>query len=335
MACFACQEPIVRRFAFVLGILLLPATAAAGELQYDDPLAGCPSREEVQARIDQRAPKARDVELKIQRASRDGGFVGDVVVGSGGDAVHRRLEGKTCDAVVNATVLVLALDRASAEPAATTPEPAPTSEPASAAAPARPERPTTSDRVVQRASVELGVGASVLVRQLDFSTVIGGELFGEVAALPTSWYRPSARLAFQHARSSPTTRLNAAMETYEVSSTLTGAAVDLCPLGIAAVSTRRVDLTFSMCGVFDVASAGHSKKQLWLDAGVVLRALVQIGPKDSVRGFVGVTGGGLQRIGDPFAPSTEPPVEGAIRYLAYPIRSSMWTMAVGGGVVFP
>lgn len=90
--------------------LLIPTTAAAGDLRYEAP-ESCPTRVEVQKRLDERAPKAGAVDLTIRSAGADGGFIGNEVVGADADAVHRQFESQTCEGVVEAALLVAALAR--------------------------------------------------------------------------------------------------------------------------------------------------------------------------------------------------------------------------------
>jgi hypothetical protein len=65
-----------------------PVRAAERALEYLAP-AGCPSREEVSARIAARAPTGRDARIEVRPASR--GFHGDLRLGDGdGDGRRRR-----------------------------------------------------------------------------------------------------------------------------------------------------------------------------------------------------------------------------------------------------
>jgi len=306
----------------------MPGAAAAGELLYRAP-ADCPSREEVQQRVDARAPDARGVELRIEGSAADKTFVGDAVVGSGEDAVHRRLEGQTCEAVVDAMLLVLALDRpAEGAPATTAAEGSPPSHSVTETTSAARENPAAEPDV--RSGVEVGLGATTIVRALDHKNVFGGSIFAEVGApgALAPWYRPTARVGFTGVSG---LRI-LLVETREA--TFWGAAVDVCPLGVAATSTRTVDITLSACGALNLGSRELYASRLWADAGGLGRAVVQIGRKGHFRGFVHVEGGVLQRLGDPLILASEG--EAAESEASWsPRNDTMWTFGLGGGVLFP
>ncbi|MBX3205967.1 MAG: hypothetical protein KF764_12925 [Labilithrix sp.] len=328
-------------FASLLGLSLVPRTAAAGELRYRAP-AACPSREAVQQGIDARAPRARAVELTIETGAADKAFVGEAVVGTGDDTLRRRLEGQTCEAVVDAMLLVLALDRpteladAPAEAPSTTTTSADVTPPRSVVteAPGGRDEVTSSEAVDPRSSIEIALGTSSIARRLDAKTVFGSELFVEIGA-PAAlapWYRPTARAGMQF------------LSEFHLGddepdeARLLAAGVELCPLGVAAVSTRRIDLTFSACGVSNLGSATTYASRAWVDAGAIARANMQIGRKGHFRGFVGVDGGILQRLGDPLLDpdhleNRRPTEATLVLRTAHP--GTMWTLAVSGGVLFP
>lgn len=99
----------MRRFALLGGVavLLCSGTAWATTFEYDAP-AECPARVLVEQRIAERTTLARDTRLRITHAAK--GFVGTAQMGSGEDAVERRIDGSTCQGVLDALVVVLALD---------------------------------------------------------------------------------------------------------------------------------------------------------------------------------------------------------------------------------
>jgi hypothetical protein len=286
--------------------------------------------------MDERVPRARVVDLTIESGGPDKSFVGDAVVGSGDDAVHRRLEGQTCEAIVDAMLLVLALDRptdsAGAAPTTTTgAEVKPARSAPFEASAAERDRAASAPAVDSRSSVEIALGTSAIARQLDFRTVLGSKLFVEVAA-PASlapWYRPSARFGLQHVSefewgddSAPEARL-------------WGAGLDLCPLGVAAVSSRHLDVTFSACGVSNFGSVTVYESRFWIDAGALGRANVQIGRKGHFRGFVGVDGGILRRLDAPPDRPASPSSLWDPLAITVPRNNAMWTFALSGGVLFP
>lgn len=313
---------------FLLGLSLLPNTAAAGELRYRAP-AACPPREDVKQRVDARAPDGRAVDLTIEGSAADKAFVGDAVVGTGDDAVHRRLEGQTCDAVIDAMLLVLALDRSTEgapAPSAADVDVSPTSSGVTETTSAVRDVAASDERPDVRSSVEVALGTSTILRQLDFKTLFGSNVFVEVGA-PASlapWYRPTARAGFAY--------VSEMAKEGTAEAIFWGAGLEVCPLGVAATSTRHVDVTLSACGALNLGSRKLYASRLWADAGGIGRALVQIGRKGRFRGFVHVDGGVLQRLGDPLAMPSED--TGPVA-LTVPRNDTMWTFGLGGGVLFP
>ncbi len=328
---------LVLGLAVGLGLMLAPAAAEAAELRYRAP-AGCPSREDVQGRIDERARTGseRPVDLSIETGGADAPFVGEAVLGNGEDAVRRRLEGQTCESVVNAMVLVLALDRR-AETAGSANDAKASELQLAVAAPTVETSSSERDSTVRppgvdpRSSVEVALGTSSNLRELDAWTVLGSQIFVEVAApgALAPWYRPSARFGLQYMS-------EIEFDDKADEARLWGAGLELCPLGAAAVSTRHLDVTFSACGVSNFGSATYHKSRVWVDAGAVGRANVQIGRKGHFRGFVGLDGGVLQRIGDSLIQPGDVAGSGSgSGALTYPKNDTMWTFALFGGVLFP
>jgi hypothetical protein len=321
----------MRRFAALLWLcLVIPTSAAAGDLRYQ-PAAGCPSTADVQKRFDDRAPNAGAIDLAIRSGGAAGGFVGDAVVGTDADAVHRQIEGRTCEAVVDATVVVASLARSSPGTLKTESAPAVT---ASANAGEREAKPTAPPERA-RSPVEVAVGASATARQFSLTTASGGGLFVEIGApaLWASWYRPSARLGFQYldyARSIATPRPSGYL----------GGTLDLCPLGVAPLSTSYVDVSLAACGTANVGELGG----LWADMGALGRTQVQIGRKAAYRAFVDLSVGylGLLTEGAPSATeqvgvlvASPGGLSMAAAPFSYPERRGMWTAALAGGVLFP
>lgn len=173
-------------------VLAIPTTAAAAELHYEAP-DGCPSQSDVKKRVDERAPNSGPVGVIVRSDELEGGFLANVVVGAGADAVRRELHGRTCESVVDAAVLVAALApevrRAATQPL-----------PPEGRAETNTDAKATAAPEIARSSFELGVGVTATVRQfskaLDTPTGAGGGLFVEASApaLWASWFRPSARL---------------------------------------------------------------------------------------------------------------------------------------------
>jgi len=326
------------RLAAFLAAWLLAAPAEATELRYEA-ASGCPSHDDVQRRLAVRAPRAERARIAIRRESRDR-FVGDLAMGEPDALVERRLEGRSCAAVVDAMILVAALH--TGPPASPAPEPVeppvppspgPDPRPAAASDPA-PGRPidAPAPRPVDRSGIEIAFGVAAITRRLAVWDVYGGAVFGELAAPAwlARWHRPSARVGLHHVRttSSPTFADGAAAVTS------TGATAELCPLGAAPLSTPRVDLVLALCGVLDVASAGGVRSRLWVDGGPVARLSAQVGPKDAVRGFGGVSGGVLGRVGQPLAAGSAEPSPAATAVVSV---DAPWNAMVSleGGVLFP
>src|SRR6476661_8860918 len=102
-----------RLFFFLSALLFFwvsPRRVLAGELGYEAP-ADCPRQDAVAARVARRVAKSRDATLTIRKVG--GRFAAHVSIGAGNDTVERDVEGRTCDAVIDAFVLLMSLDRAS------------------------------------------------------------------------------------------------------------------------------------------------------------------------------------------------------------------------------
>ena len=335
--------------ALSLALLCLwPARAAAGELTYAA-AEGCPARAVFEQRAAERAPNARDARVLIRH--RPSSFVGDVSIGTGDDVVERRVEGRTCEAVLDALVLVLSLDHG-ASPAAGLVEPAPVETsaatvraPRGAADPDVDAAPLAEPKDA-RSAVELAFGQQLQVRKLQRKLVVGPALVAEVGGpglFGYGPYRPSARLDL------------VALSSYEgsggpvhlgngdalVSTTLLGLGLDVCPVGFAVVSTARLELTMSACALMNVGSGGAYEHALWTDAGGLGRVAMQLGRKGHVRGFVELSGGILGRLGSALPVSSvsttrSANVTEAQATFASPLSSGpMWTAGIGGGVVLP
>lgn len=338
------------RFLPAVGLLSVwPAAAAAGEIDYDG-AAGCPTREAVVQRTTARAPHARDARVSIKRTSS--AFVGEVTVGGGEAAVERKVEGRTCDAVVDALVLVLALDRGATDPEPRVDEPgaaAPSSAssdpplgqgPAPAASSGEPRAAVFGPTEPQQAPLEIGVGALGRYRMLDRYDLRGGELFGEVTrvGLP-GWlgYRASGRVSAVALASKTETTVEDPLGPNERETktriSFVGGAVEGCG-GVAPVSTKVVDFALFTCGALNLGSAGADDRVLWLDTGVVQRASLQLGRKQSTRAFVELSGGVLTRLGEalPQLPQTSDGQSVAVRGRA---NGLSLTVAFGAGIVLP
>lgn len=330
----------------VLFLSVWPATAVAGEIDYEA-AAGCPTRETVIQRTAARAPRARDASVSITRTSS--AFVGQVIVGGGEDAVERRVEGRTCDAVVDALVLVLALDRGAADPAPHADEPSiakaplpPSSPPGGLLVSARESgAPIHEAAPPPRATIELGAGLLTRYRKLDRHGLLGGEIFGELTlpglrALP--WYRSSLRLGAvaltAYGESSGIVSVSSdTTKKKDTPTSFLGGTVDAC-FGGAPASTDILDFALLACGAMNVASAGAEREVLWLDAGPIGRATMQLGRKQRTRGFIELSGGALRRLGDALPAPSQTASGGGQSSTPAPADTS-WTIAFGGGFVLP
>jgi hypothetical protein len=319
---------------FLLPISLLPASALAGELAYDAP-EGCPGRRQVEERVTARAPYSRDAHVTIRRTGTT--FVGGVTIGDGDETVERHVEGRTCDAVVDALVLVLSLDRVPARsdradapsdpPETTKNEPTPAA-PAPLRAlllgPVAAEQPHEVVREAKPSTFDIAVGDLAEMRSLGgyvgvagFGSAVFVELAPSIASAP--WYRSSIRLSGRYLQGTdgPTT-------------TFVGTGLDVCPVGTSLLSTQRFDLAVQACGRADAASAARRNDSvLYTDAGGVGHLTAQFGRRRGWRGFAQLDVGAVTRLG----PSIPNQIPKETSDATEP--TLMWMVGMGGGVVFP
>jgi hypothetical protein len=224
-----------------------PLAASAREIEYRAP-AGCPSHEEVTRRLDASSPEGRPARIEVRRVGA--GFAGEVVLGDGTTRVLRTVDARTCIAVVEALVLVIALDR---DPAAPEPASSEAADPAEARAdlePAPAAAPVAAPSVAQRdaparATPSAEVASSSFV--IAFGATFSGTSFAEGSVLPggavffdvasgtglgeIAWLKPSARLSFGRSLPTATSRTGVIPEL-----TLTAASVDVCPLSVGVTT---------------------------------------------------------------------------------------------------
>lgn len=102
----------MKRLLSLLLVLASSRSAFASELTYTADV-GCPSRDEVNRRVtEKKAPRARDAQITVRHGAT--GFNGEVVVGTGESAIERHVQGQSCTAVLDALLLVLALNQSTA-----------------------------------------------------------------------------------------------------------------------------------------------------------------------------------------------------------------------------
>jgi len=293
-----------------------PANAAPREVSpaatgfvYRAP-AECPARSEIEPRIAPDVLRERvSVSLSVTPSAR--GFRGRVEVGSGEGRVARGVEGRTCAAVVEALLLVVALDAAPVEtdPGDDAASPRATADVASPVAsgdPARDEAPAAAGaRSTERLTGPIfGLGMGVFTLTLaDDATVTGGAVAADVAldaplfGLP--FLEPSTRLALGRTlTATPMVYPRVASEPAgeAASMLLTAATLDLCPLGfghgqrLAAALCARGEVGSLEVGVHgdDLSRQGH----LWATLGAAARIRYVAGdPTSHVRPIIELVGG--------------------------------------------
>jgi hypothetical protein len=319
--------PVLRAFALLgsFAAASSPSGAGARELGYRAP-SGCPSRDEVAARIEARAPAGRDARIEV--IAEGSGFRGDVVLGAGERQLTRSVEAQTCAAVVEALALVVALDRDEDPRAPEEPTSAPPAAPPLAPTPDVPAVAPPSPIAETRRPLMILVGADASGTGFARGTAIYAvPVFAELDFV-APWLH-ALRGGFIY--SFPTTTSNARVRPqFQV----TAATLDLCPF--AFVSRPRGNgmspFVITACahgevGFLDAAGAGDPKSQhrrLWTNAGAVVRSRVGLGGT-MPSPFVEVSGGLLAPlVRDHFHfedndPITAPPL--------------LWTLALGVGLV--
>lgn len=282
--------------------VLVPAAASARAIEYRAP-AGCPSHEEVTARLEAHTP-ARDAQIDVRQ--ENGAFRGEVVLGRGEQRLVRAVEARTCAAVIEALVLIVALDRE--EPEATHPqteahdEP-PAREPPPASDPLPAPQPVARDR--REASAPGGVrGVGGPAMGIAFSgtslgkgaIVPGFSLFVDVVwprPLRAAWLRPSTRLSF--ARSLPSTggsferTADASGADVRPEFLLTTGALDLCPLWLGGETLSFVACARTEVGQLRARAEGDessTESRLWWTAGGIGRARLVLSKSSSVRPMI-------------------------------------------------
>jgi hypothetical protein len=300
-----------------------PASARARELVYSAP-AGCPSRAEVAARIEARAPNGRDARIEV--TAHGSGFHGDVVLGDGERRLARSVDAETCAAVVEALALVIALDREDDPPVVdpTAATPATPLEPLNADAKPPPPQPPRSDTPPTRVVAGLDVAGTSFARG---TAIFAVPLYAELDFVAPWVHAIRGTLIY----SFPTTTSNAIVRP---EFRVIAAAFDYCP--IAAIAGPRGNGTpaflITACahgelGVLDAAGADDPKsvhRRVWTNAGAIVRSRAGL-TGNTPRPFLEVSGGllvPLVRDHFHFAANdtiTAPPL--------------LWTLALGVGLV--
>jgi hypothetical protein len=324
----------------------VPLPASARELAYRAP-AGCPSQDEVARRLSASGSEGRAAVIDVRRNAT--GFSGELVLGEGDMRLVRKVDARTCAAVVEALALVVALDRepASGEPApgdapdppgevareAAAEPPAPViATPTSASPREEPaHRPSPGDG---NAHVVVALGAAVSGTSFALGSVLPGAtvFFGLASSRglgDSAWLRPSARLSFGQTLSTTTASSGVIPEF-----TLTAASLDVCPISLRVASR----LGIVACGRAEVGAltagaagdGASATSRLWQGAGALARAQWVLTTSSGARPMIELGGGilaPLQRDRFHFGadasaePVTAPPI--------------LWTLALGVGVVLP
>jgi hypothetical protein len=314
----------------------VPAAGASGrDLRYSAPEA-CPSRDEVARRVEAAQPEGRAARLDIRSAGH--GFRGGLVLGEGEGRVERSVAAKTCGAVVDALVLVIALDRpaeaeAPAEVEATS-EDAPTApedeaaHPATAAPPPAAERTAPSPAAAPRADLSAGLGASATTFA-PWVTMKGVSAFVDVArARPALGpLRPSARLTL--ARTLPLGKDQVRLE-------LTTATLDACPVGLDLWRVTASACARGELGAITFSDGDASKTRPWTTLGLAVRARATLGAIGGARPFVEIGGAAaVPTIRDTFLrPRVPGSGDGGVSYDGTSAASILLSAALAVGVAF-
>jgi hypothetical protein len=323
--------------------LLATSSAFGRDVDYHA-AEGCPTRAEVSAWIaEQPGEPERGRAARIEILPTGGSFRGSVVVGEGALQQSRSVEARTCSAVVEALLLVVALDReeeqetqASTGPAQdrasqpTAPQPAATpiaDAPASANRDAAIDvRKSTHDERGDLAGVFGSTFAASAFARAEL--LFGTSLFAELDALNGvagfSWLRPSVRGAFVRRRSTPWTESGGVEPDFIV----TGGILDGC----LASPWRSTSFTLFACSTTEIASLSASaagvdtsaQSRWWLATGAVGRARFVFPVHGSVRPMIELSAGALAPLRrDRFH------FEGHDAVAASPW---LWTASIGGGI---
>ncbi len=288
--------------------------------------------------------EGRDVRLRIERSGDT--FRGDLTLGRGDAQLSRMVRARTCEAVVDALVLIASLDPAAlaaqpAEPAPEAPAPPTAAPPTSAPSPPAiaPPPPSTPRDAAPPATPspashrELALGASLFALPLQSAqTSQGAAVFAELAwaegLFGAAALRPSLRVALAR------TLLDAGDPL--VALTLTSVQLDACPVR-ASVSPA---LDLGACARLE-GGALRGDAQSYLGetrafgaAGIVGRARVTAFTVRDMRVFLELAGGGTMpfvRDTFVFARTFPSPAKG---YGAR-VPVAAWTGALTLGLVLP
>jgi hypothetical protein len=255
----------------------------------------------VAERLESKSPEGRAVHIDVKRV--DAGFEGEVVLGEGATRVRRAVETRTCEAVIEALALIVALDH---EPEAEEPSPLPMCPCRCAAGhsargfstfPSRDAVAKTTSPSADRARAILAFGATVSGTSFTEGAVFpGGAFFVDVASTiglgEVRWLLPSARLAI--GRTLPTV---AGGDALQPEFTLTALTIDACPIGLALIP--QVDVR--ACGRVEIGTVRAGARgdessltsRLWQGGGALARARWVLVTTGALRPMVELSSGVL------------------------------------------
>ena len=298
--------PFVLGVPFAIGVVAAPAIAQESgtdaRIDYRAP-PSCPSEAAFTAQVSARAPRFRRVSsgtsrlFVVQVTPLDGGYRGELTsIDANGARGSREMLGASCDEVLGALGLVLALTvdptgpatgpvhevppRAQASPSDLPPRPGDLPSPPSAAPASAPpsssgshaEGATPDARPWHPAHGSLAAGGGAVTSGgVGPGAMLGGTIFAEVGLPARSPWQPAVRIGAQRASSSTVHAGASGAARF----TWTVATLDACPL-----RWSRGRFSLSPCARVDagvLAGSGSSiarprdDSRLWLDAGAVAR----------------------------------------------------------------
>lgn len=280
-----------------LAVVVCPAVAEARDVVYSAP-EGCPSKDDVTARLEARAPSDRSTRIDVTK-TKDG-FHGALVVGD----TTRSVDARSCGGVVEALALVVSLQPQQEEeaPAVVAPEPPPIASPAPDVDRDRPlpPPPRTTRWSIGNTFTFAGVADGGSLQGLSFFV----QAAGKEPLLGVPVFEPSARVSlgftFPKNLTGQEPPVRDASGVYCPGCgpvmTLVKHDLDLCPLGVG----HHGSVSASICertevGVLVADNAGTSadaQARLWAAMGAVGRARVLLA-NGVARPFFEIEGGAL------------------------------------------
>lgn len=318
------------------------ATPATVNLHAD---ARCGDATALEARLLARARPGRALTVNLRASTI--GFRGDVRISDREDDAEvlvRSVEARTCEGVVLALALVVALDARGTEarePEGTTElrEADVTVTEASEAPPRSPERDAHASTPVReaRSRVDVGLGLGGFVSQLSTRELVGVAAFGDLAwdegMFGVPWWRPSLRLGVAGTLPPDSGASRAAV------TTRTGR-LDGCPLGAGLGAGFRLSACARLeVGVIRADAEGYDpSSRLFASSGAIVALRWMSGPPvGSARFFAELSGGQLFPITRPvFVPRpTSAGSDGATGFFVVGYPTLQLTGALALGVVLP